>query len=1065
MANSRIRQLEIIENDFQRQTADHNARLAIQSVKADRIANESAEIQKILESGNQQQIEAALTRQSQLEREAVVVRAELSSLRAESQQMTRDFNASIDSVVGSSQTAASVVERSFTQSPTITTQAATANSTKINELRAVEADFNAWRAKSNAQQAELSQRADQVVADQQRINLDLASSDPAVRARALQEQQELNSRASALAAEQRAFREENTRQSEYYNKKIDGILANDNGRVAGENQIDEDGGVSLVDADIDESEITSGVASFDWPIQPRPNPLSKFSHYSYVISWYLINAEQYNQLTREQVKEMTGFQLLMQTGGAPANTLTVESVNAALSQTQNLDGVNRNPYFDVDFFIDKVEFKSIIAGKGSGSPTPQFEFSMSVTEPYGMSLIQRMQLAIDQLANNGAGGSGSLTYLAQTYLLVIRFYGYDEQGNLVSNNNADLSDSTAISEKFFPFTIKNLTFKLGSEGTSYEIDGVPLSHAIAISDTYGSIPFNVELSAETVKELLLGEAQVRPPEESEEDLPSAQAQKATVTRGLVAAINEFNRQQVDNDAAKADGILPNEIAIEFAEGFGIENATLARIGPTSLSQTSMTQETRADLQLLASKNQVAKNDRTFSVTAGMQIIQFLDLVIRSSSYITDQQLYEIEEKETASGDPVRNIVFKERENNESPLWFKIETKTEIIGVSISGKPAYRNIYRIVPYKPIIEHPAIGLTDYQGSFKRYDYWFTGLNTEVLSFEQNFNMLYYQVIGPEDQQIIQNQRKTYNRHEIRNQVVQFGSAETEQGGLRDSNSISARVAESLYSIADQQTAKLKILGDPDWIDEEPFRNTSSFAPWLPDGFNMGAYQPVYEVNFNLPDDYNLDTGLMEVNQNNYGRNKATNQAGDPSVNYLYAATIVTSTFANGEFTQDIEGYVPDFSAREDRNVVQRINEDRVLTEPEAPPVELTERNARAVERASERQQRIVNAWESETTNPMLTPRQQEEARQALERQNARNQPVAIYARELERAEQEVIAAQSFLNNIQDPSVDGGFSQQFVPGGEKRLAEAVANRDNLRAAYMQEATSLTRQVRRDD
>jgi len=62
-------------------------------------------------------------------------------------------------------------------------------------------------------------------------------------------------------------------------------------------------------------------------------------------------------------------------------------------------------------------------------------------------------------------------------------------------------------------------------------------------------------------------------------------------------------------------------------------------------------------------------------------------------------------------------------------------------------------------------------------------------------------------------------------------------------------------------------------------------------------------LFEIEFNTPVDYDMDTGLMNPNQNVR-----------PNYNvYVYKAVEVTSNFSRGRFTQDLDGVLITFPAK--------------------------------------------------------------------------------------------------------------------------------------------------------
>jgi hypothetical protein len=175
---------------------------------------------------------------------------------------------------------------------------------------------------------------------------------------------------------------------------------------------------------------------FGGTIQPRPNVLDQYASYTYTLSIYLMSPEDYQRLLENNKKYVAGFQLLMQSGGAPSSTGLAVDPNQqdgplpanAPSLTQG-----RNQYFPEDFYIDSLKFKEYVPGKGTRSAHGMGELEFRIVEPNGITLFERLYKAVQQYVTVGGGASGSPeNYAAQNYLLVIRFYGYDANGNLVA---------------------------------------------------------------------------------------------------------------------------------------------------------------------------------------------------------------------------------------------------------------------------------------------------------------------------------------------------------------------------------------------------------------------------------------------------------------------------------------------------------------------------------------------------------------------------------------------------------------------------------------------------------
>ena len=191
----------------------------------------------------------------------------------------------------------------------------------------------------------------------------------------------------------------------------------------------------------------------------------------------------------------------------------------------------------------------------------------------------------------------------------------------------------------------------------------------------------------------------------------------------------------------------------------------------------------------------------------------------------------------------------------------------------------------------------------GVHKQYKHWFTGQNSQILTFEQDFNYLFYNTVNAN------NRTSTpYGREQEKNSW-QTRSNISDQGQPGKTNEPGANAAAYLYSPADQARVKMSIVGDPAWLQQGELWNglqgnkiySNNF---LTDGtINFENQEVLFEIEFNTPVDYDMDTGLMNPNQN-----------ARPNYNvYVYKAVEVTSNFSRGRFTQDLDGVLITFPAK--------------------------------------------------------------------------------------------------------------------------------------------------------
>jgi hypothetical protein len=262
------------------------------------------------------------------------------------------------------------------------------------------------------------------------------------------------------------------------------------GGAGGVGASNEDSGANTGTQNNTPTTVVATPTNFGEKITPRPNILGNYASYTYSLSWYLLPPDSYINLIKSQKKSMAGFQLLAQSGGIPMNS-------------------QRNEFFNLDYYIDNLELDTLMPGKSTKMANSATKLKFTITEPNGITLLDNLYRAVAKLYSGASGkfsATGVANYAAAQYLLAIRFYGYDDQGNLVQvgRDSKNATDSRAVVEKFYPFIIQNVKFRVASKLAEYEISGIPIGHGTAFSSNRGVIPAPIELTGTTVKDILSG---------------------------------------------------------------------------------------------------------------------------------------------------------------------------------------------------------------------------------------------------------------------------------------------------------------------------------------------------------------------------------------------------------------------------------------------------------------------------------------------------------------------------------------------------------------------------------
>ena len=622
------------------------------------------------------------------------------------------------------------------------------------------------------------------------------------------------------------------------------------------------------------------------PIIPSPNRLGGLASQTYAISIYLMNIEEYKALIASDKKVLPTQQLIMQSGGAPFG--------------------ERNKFFDLDFYIENLEIDSVVGSQGTGGPHNVVDMKFEIIEPQGITLLPRLTAAVKEHSG------GEETVNLQNFLMVIRFYGYDEFGNLVSNAEMNggetTSDPNALVEKFIPFQFNDITYKLTDKAVTYSVSAVIPQTQVGYSTARGSIPFNFQLNAPDIKTLLNGNVELQAATNAAEGTPPPAAKKVqglsgrTVTAGLAQALNEHQAQLVAIGAYS----VADKYSIEIEEVAGLSDAKMKKQGAIKKSATPLQTFSNPNEQLNQEKQALDTESRSYSISAGTQIVQLIDQVMKNSTYITAQQTIAFDEitNKKIQNPPVKTV-----------QWYRITQVAEPIAFDEKRQDyAYDIRYRISRYQiNTPRSPYFPDTMYRGAHKLYEYWFTGQNTEVISFEIENNTNYITSIGNDGL----NNDTTGDARYTEKKFFESAPGTSTQGGDGESTRPAAQLASRLYDPADVSKSTITIVGDPDWITQsELFYTTSNLGAFEPDGsINVNAGETLYEIRFNRVVDYDMATGLTPVFKDNLDISQITGEKNLAQEAIVFTCLEVTNYFKEGKFTQKLEGTVRTFDAAVD------------------------------------------------------------------------------------------------------------------------------------------------------
>jgi hypothetical protein len=635
------------------------------------------------------------------------------------------------------------------------------------------------------------------------------------------------------------------------------------------------------------------------------NKLHAYTNTTYKISIYAVPISTINKLTS------------LDSSSDPGPTLLNGAIFVLSDGGRGASGGDKS-YFPKDLSIDNLEIESIVTPTQRTRGTDVITMKFDIIEPYTTNFLENCY-KINQKFNPGKNASWDTLM----FLMVIEFIGYNDLGQPQKIKNTT---------KYIPFTFLNMHFKITSSGTVYTCTVIP-TNLLANSGIDNTIPFHVETQASTIAELfeatefagVSNKKQANRDRSATETISTSldaqsnlgKGSNIIITKGLQAALNKNELDKIkmrdekgktakDEDGAAAPinkgQYLANEYYFKFHSD--ILNAKIADPAVFSERSIGSTSGDKND-----KKSEKLKQDgrvgslvadfskKTFRAQAGTKITDFINSVIKVSSYMLDQ--------------------VSTKANVDKPVkWWKINPTIEFGDLDKGTNFYQRKItYNIVPY--VLrgqDSPNFGQQQVQKSeiVKLYEYIYSGNNRDILDISIDYQMAFYEVkngvstrytkdSGDNVKEIGDSQVAVYNGH-TDNRFFKpryfhttgiANQQNTSDTTATDKLIVTQDFMEKLFDNAgDMVTLDFTIIGDPDWISQD----VPLYGPISSDGGFLGSgsvnfTNPVYfNFYFATPDtDYDDTSGLFNSN------GKYSQFSG------IYQVVTVKSNFNNGKFTQ--------------------------------------------------------------------------------------------------------------------------------------------------------------------
>jgi hypothetical protein len=627
-----------------------------------------------------------------------------------------------------------------------------------------------------------------------------------------------------------------------------------------------------------------------------------------------------SEYASEYAREIQRFR---NAGDRGATTSPPSSSSANASATQYTNGVylvaqsgginnkteKRAPGFDLDFYIDNLKITQNIAGKDTGSATSITDIKFTVTEPYGFSFLSKLRHASNELAKvaRSKNFKDVQNPSRQFFILGIRFLGYDKDGYIIDPSKIPSSDGNpngnafGLYERFYDISIYEMNFKIDGTTVVYNITASNTASKIGYGTKRGFVDMGATILGATVYDALMGDHQST----------SAGAGRGTQGQaiGLLAKLNK------DQESLRKNGFVG--IASEWDVKW-LGDAETAIGGASIVNKDifdkrvwAMTNNVKnsADSTVAAEEdnNTPDNSARQITFTKGGSILQCVNQIILQSDYLLNALKTSYQSDEI----PKSNGVYPEDPNTQETRirWYTMHAEVLCKGWdNIQKDFVFKTTYIIQPYEtPVVVSPYVkpGIK-YYGPHKRYEYWFTGKNSEITGYEQQMNNAFYNVAVSSKNPT----PMTFGGGADVPVIMGKENSSPSQGALNMGLQAQNAYMTSLYNPDTYAEARIKILGDPDFLMQPSPSSINAFYNqyYGTDGFTINANggQVFIEINFKEPKDYHNSTGLLSINQSIYFWNfpesiqKELNEQGG---GIRYMVTSVVSNFSKGKFDQEL------------------------------------------------------------------------------------------------------------------------------------------------------------------
>ncbi len=637
------------------------------------------------------------------------------------------------------------------------------------------------------------------------------------------------------------------------------------------------------------------------PLNPDPNVLHQFASYN---TLFTLSALSSSEIRNPQIFfQSKPHDIIAQSGGIgagannfkgppseSANRFTEETKKTIQKSAQLRDSLNRATtefLKNNDLFFKNVEMTSIPGLNDKRRLTSVTNIRMELVEPSGITLLEKIKAA--------AANNGFLDHLDAPYMLTVEFKGFDEDGK-------PIKERSEFIKRVIPIKLITMDIDVNQGGSYYNISAIPYNE-FALTNTFMYPRTSGTLS-------------------------SFARTFADAITSLQKILNDQNQQEKDARFNQ----FPDQYDISISEDLDPQQ----QLSYDLLSQAGMTQKVADPIP----------GDETFD----LDMIKFsttTSILMLLENLMKTHPLYGAKSFDEWSAAVSKRGADRFNPNDGLSTYFKyfrIRTSIEPTKNFDEIRQTNAKIIRIVvePYYISAYNLATaGIhqdKNYQSYVaKAYNYIFTGDNIDIMNLDINYKVAYFQ---SRLKDLEANEARTFsNTKDAQSEDtgtptnrkrpdgmpanLTFLPLKSETSVFKTSSANRTSKADTRLDqffdaitnpTADMVVVRMQILGDPAWLGQSQFipatpvnsngssrdnnidffRGGEKTNIWNPNlrCFNYDVAEPVTNLTFKTPQDFNDQTGVYELSSDQRA-----------VFSGLYKVVQVDHSFTDGQFTQTL------------------------------------------------------------------------------------------------------------------------------------------------------------------